>query len=250
MALAKAAACTILVLAIALCVMGADMTKYYKRTGAKYLEEKAKEEGVKKLPSGMLYRKCVSDIAGVCRVLKEGSGNKRKSPNVGDPCKVTYAGRLKDGTPFDSGTTTFAPNQVPFRPSCTHPPVFSAPVPSLLKRSDRCGGTRSSRDGRRRCSLCVKVTSGSSTSLTIWPTASEDLLPRSLLTIPWFSMLSCTKCSLEGKSARKPRQNCRASWRLQLSCNICVSRREHTTHHHHVDVLQPVLHSSLTPPNW
>eukprot|EP00286_Rhodomonas_abbreviata_P017937 CAMPEP_0181326162 /NCGR_PEP_ID=MMETSP1101-20121128/21334_1 /TAXON_ID=46948 /ORGANISM="Rhodomonas abbreviata, Strain Caron Lab Isolate" /LENGTH=152 /DNA_ID=CAMNT_0023434563 /DNA_START=87 /DNA_END=545 /DNA_ORIENTATION=- len=78
------------------------MTKYYKRTGAKYLEEKAKEEGIQKLPSGMLFR-----------VLKEGKGGKKsKSPNVSDPCKVTYAGKLKDGTPFDSGTTTFAPNQV------------------------------------------------------------------------------------------------------------------------------------------
>lgn len=70
MALAKAAACTILVLAIALCVMGADMTKYYKRTGAKYLEEKAKEEGVKKLPSGMLYRSAlaeVNDTKGACK---------------------------------------------------------------------------------------------------------------------------------------------------------------------------------------
>merc|ERR1712205_68176 len=57
------------------------MAKYYKRTGQKFLDEKSKEEGVHKLPSGMLYR-----------VLKEG--------------------KVKDGTPFDSGTTSFAPNQV------------------------------------------------------------------------------------------------------------------------------------------
>ena len=29
-----------------------------------------------------------------------------------DSCDVTYSGTLKDGTKFDSGTTSFAPNQV------------------------------------------------------------------------------------------------------------------------------------------
>lgn len=111
------------------------MAKYYKRTGQKFLDEKSKvvhvgsarlappgaredpfartvashgpacgvqEEGVHKLPSGMLYR-----------VLKEGKvKGKKTSPNIGDSCEVTYAGKLKDGTPFDSGTTSFAPNQV------------------------------------------------------------------------------------------------------------------------------------------
>jgi FKBP-type peptidyl-prolyl cis-trans isomerase len=32
--------------------------------------------------------------------------------NVTDTCEVTYAGTLRDGTPFDAGTTSFAPNQV------------------------------------------------------------------------------------------------------------------------------------------
>merc|ERR1712216_692976 len=69
------------------------MAKYYKRTGQKFLDEKSKEEGVHKLPSGMLYR-----------VLKEGKvKGKKTSPNIGDSCEVTYAGKLKDGTPFDSG---------------------------------------------------------------------------------------------------------------------------------------------------
>eukprot|EP00960_Hanusia_phi_P013865 406318-Hanusia_phi.AAC.6 len=78
------------------------MKKYYIRTGKKFLEDKSKEEGVKTLPSGMLYR-----------VIKEGGKKgKKSSPNVGDSCKVTYSGKLKDGTPFDSGTTSFAPNQV------------------------------------------------------------------------------------------------------------------------------------------
>jgi FKBP-type peptidyl-prolyl cis-trans isomerase FklB len=78
------------------------MTKYYKRTGQKFLDSMAKAEGVHKLPSGMLYR-----------VIKDGkSSGKKSSPNVGDSCEVTYSGKLKDGTPFDSGTTSFAPNQV------------------------------------------------------------------------------------------------------------------------------------------
>ena len=31
---------------------------------------------------------------------------------MADTCEVTYAGTLRDGTPFDAGTTSFAPNQV------------------------------------------------------------------------------------------------------------------------------------------
>ena len=60
------------------------------------------EPDVHKLPSGMLYR-----------VLKDGKkSGKKSSPNLSDSCEVTYSGKLKDGTPFDSGTTSFAPNQV------------------------------------------------------------------------------------------------------------------------------------------
>lgn len=35
-----------------------------------------------------------------------------KSPTASDSCDVTYSGTLKDGTKFDSGRTSFAPNQV------------------------------------------------------------------------------------------------------------------------------------------
>ena len=127
-------ACACLLVSVVVMAQPADkMTKYYKRTGQKFLDEKAKvrqpvrtcrghsplpssfpfamssqcsccsqEEGVHKLPSGMLYR-----------VLKTGkTSGKKSSPNVGDSCEVTYSGKLKDGTPFDSGTTSFAPNQV------------------------------------------------------------------------------------------------------------------------------------------
>jgi len=45
-------------------------------------------------------------------VLKASDKTTPKSPTAGDTCEVTYAGRLRDGTPFDSGTTSFAPNQV------------------------------------------------------------------------------------------------------------------------------------------
>eukprot|EP00670_Eutreptiella_braarudii_P017747 CAMPEP_0174364284 /NCGR_PEP_ID=MMETSP0811_2-20130205/72251_1 /TAXON_ID=73025 ORGANISM="Eutreptiella gymnastica-like, Strain CCMP1594" /NCGR_SAMPLE_ID=MMETSP0811_2 /ASSEMBLY_ACC=CAM_ASM_000667 /LENGTH=139 /DNA_ID=CAMNT_0015503769 /DNA_START=50 /DNA_END=466 /DNA_ORIENTATION=- len=73
--------------------------------GLKYLEAKALEKGVTKLPSGLLYK-----------VLKEGSPG-GKSPEVNSPCDCHYQGTLMDGTVFDSSykrgqPTTFAPNQV------------------------------------------------------------------------------------------------------------------------------------------
>merc|ERR1712151_1297272 len=62
------------------------------------------KEGVVTLPSGLQYK-----------VLEEGGG--MEHPLVSTPCERHYAGRLLDGTEFDSsykrGTpTTFAPNQV------------------------------------------------------------------------------------------------------------------------------------------
>ncbi|KAJ9452713.1 Macrophage infectivity potentiator [Diplonema papillatum] len=80
-----------------------NMDKYQQRTGRKFLHEKSTEEGVHKLPSGMLMK-----------VLKRGTG---KSPGPNDQCDVHYAGTLRDGTTFDSsydrGTpTAFAPSQV------------------------------------------------------------------------------------------------------------------------------------------
>lgn len=51
---------TLAVLAAALVLMTAvdagNMDKYYKRTGAKFLAEKASEPDVHKLPSGLLYK--------------------------------------------------------------------------------------------------------------------------------------------------------------------------------------------------
>lgn len=48
----------------------------------------------------------------VVEILHSGTSENAKSPKAGDSCEVTYSGVLKDGTPFDSGTTSFAPNQV------------------------------------------------------------------------------------------------------------------------------------------
>lgn len=77
------------------------MNNYLKRTGQKYLDEISKKEGVYKLKSGMLVE-----------ILKSSRQSNAKSPKESDECEVTYSGTLKDGTPFDSGTTSFAPNQV------------------------------------------------------------------------------------------------------------------------------------------
>jgi FKBP-type peptidyl-prolyl cis-trans isomerase FklB len=90
---------------LAMCLVGtasADMTSYLKRTGQKYLDGVvAKNSDARMLKSGM-----------VVEVLHSSSKADAKSPNANDPCEVTYAGTLKDGTPFDSGTTSFSPSQV------------------------------------------------------------------------------------------------------------------------------------------
>eukprot|EP01129_Flabellula_baltica_P017459 TRINITY_DN9686_c0_g1_i1.p1 TRINITY_DN9686_c0_g1~~TRINITY_DN9686_c0_g1_i1.p1 ORF type:complete len:157 (+),score=33.75 TRINITY_DN9686_c0_g1_i1:41-511(+) len=72
--------------------------------GLKFLEENAQKEGVVVLPSGLQYK-----------VLKAGEGTAH--PTVNSPCECHYAGRLIDGTEFDSSykrgsPATFAPNQV------------------------------------------------------------------------------------------------------------------------------------------
>jgi FKBP-type peptidyl-prolyl cis-trans isomerase FklB len=78
-----------------------DMNSYLKRTGAKFIAEMAGKEGFFQLRSGM-----------VVEVIKSSDNAKAKSPTASDACEVTYSGTLKDGTPFDKGTTSFAPNQV------------------------------------------------------------------------------------------------------------------------------------------
>lgn len=60
----------------------------YKEKGEAWLANKAMEEGVVALPSGLLYQ-----------VLNEGSG---KKPTAEDTVECHYEGRLIDGTVFDS----------------------------------------------------------------------------------------------------------------------------------------------------
>ena len=61
----------------------------YKEANEAFLAEKAKEEGVVVLESGVMYRR-----------LKEGHGTRRPSPS--GVVYVNYTGRLIDGTVFDS----------------------------------------------------------------------------------------------------------------------------------------------------
>jgi len=75
-----------------------------KEASIKFLEENKGKDGVITLASGLQYK-----------VLREGNG--MDHPKVGTPCECHYAGRLLDGTEFDSSykrgqPTTFAPNQV------------------------------------------------------------------------------------------------------------------------------------------
>lgn len=58
--------------------------------GKAFLDENAKKEGVKTLPSGLQYK-----------VIKEGTG---ASPKATDTVQVNYEGRLIDGTVFDASS--------------------------------------------------------------------------------------------------------------------------------------------------
>ena len=66
----------------------AEKYKDNKEKGEAWLANKAMEEGVVALPSGLLYQ-----------VLNEGSG---KKPTADDTVECHYEGRLIDGTVFDS----------------------------------------------------------------------------------------------------------------------------------------------------
>lgn len=66
----------------------AEKYKDNKEKGEAWLANKAMEEGVVALPSGLLYQ-----------VLNEGSG---KKPTAADTVECHYEGRLIDGTVFDS----------------------------------------------------------------------------------------------------------------------------------------------------
>jgi len=75
-----------------------------KEAGLKFLEENKGKDRVITLASGLQYK-----------VLNEGRG--LEHPTASTPCDCHYAGRLLDGSEFDSSykrgkPTTFAPNQV------------------------------------------------------------------------------------------------------------------------------------------
>ncbi|MGQ0658907.1 MAG: FKBP-type peptidyl-prolyl cis-trans isomerase [Chromatiales bacterium] len=71
-------------------VLKARATKNLK-AGETFRASYKEKEGVKELPSGLLYR-----------VIKEGSGEK---PKASDTVKVNYAGRFTDGREFDSSAS-------------------------------------------------------------------------------------------------------------------------------------------------
>ena len=75
------------------CLVGAGGNE-----GADYLATNADADGVIELDSGLQYR-----------VLSTGDGD---SPGPYDPCDCQYVGTLIDGSRFDAGRATFAPNQV------------------------------------------------------------------------------------------------------------------------------------------
>eukprot|EP00930_Biecheleria_cincta_P027062 TRINITY_DN19012_c0_g1_i1.p1 TRINITY_DN19012_c0_g1~~TRINITY_DN19012_c0_g1_i1.p1 ORF type:complete len:424 (-),score=69.73 TRINITY_DN19012_c0_g1_i1:195-1466(-) len=83
--------------------MAAGYTNSYD-DGLAFLEENKEKDGVITLASGLQYK-----------VMREGTG--MAHPTASTPCECHYAGRLLDGTLFDSSynrgaPTTFAPNQV------------------------------------------------------------------------------------------------------------------------------------------
>jgi FKBP-type peptidyl-prolyl cis-trans isomerase FklB len=72
-----------------------------KTTGAAFLAENKKNEGVIELPNGIQYQ-----------VLKEGNGEK---PDIADKIKAHYAGRLINGKEFDSSYRRNSPFTAPIR---------------------------------------------------------------------------------------------------------------------------------------
>lgn len=67
----------------------ANRVVQYKIANEKFLEQKAREEGIKVLESGILLRE-----------IEKGSGT--RSPQLRSTVYVHYTGRLIDGTIFDS----------------------------------------------------------------------------------------------------------------------------------------------------
>lgn len=75
-----------------------------KKAGAAFLAENKNKEGVVELPNGIQYQ-----------IVKEGNGEK---PNLKDKIKAHYAGRLLNGSEFDSSYRRNSP--------------FTAPIQNLI----------------------------------------------------------------------------------------------------------------------
>ena len=125
----------------------AEKYKENKDKGESWLADKALEEGVVSLPSGLMYQ-----------VLNEGSG---KKPTAEDTVECHYEGRLIDGTLFDSSyqrreAATFALTGV-------------------------------MQSGQKACSSCLRAQNIASSSLTSWHTASVAQVLPSLRSQLWCS---------------------------------------------------------------
>ena len=104
-----------------------------KKKGEEWMAANAKKPGVKTLPSGVQYK-----------VIKEGAGQMPKDTSV---VKVTYEGRLNDGTVFDSSykngqPVTLRANQVikGWTEALVHMPagsVWEVYIPQELAYGDR-----------------------------------------------------------------------------------------------------------------
>lgn len=111
----------------------AEKYKDNKDKGEAWLAEKAMEEGVVTLPSGLMYQ-----------VLNEGTG---KKPTAADTVECHYEGRLIDGTVFDSSYKNGQPvslraNQVikGWTEALVHMPagsVWEVYIPQELAYGDR-----------------------------------------------------------------------------------------------------------------
>ena len=78
-----------------------DMTKLTDAANATYLDAFAKQAGVTKLPSGLMYK------------IEKSGGAGGKQPKLGGTVTVNYAGAFVDGSIFDSSYDRGQPAQFP-----------------------------------------------------------------------------------------------------------------------------------------
>jgi FKBP-type peptidyl-prolyl cis-trans isomerase FklB len=87
---------------LAACIMMAFSAGEAEKAAQKeYLRKMSSKKGTITLKSGM-----------VIEILQPSTKEGAKSPTARDSCECTYLGTFMDGSRFDGGTTSFAPNQV------------------------------------------------------------------------------------------------------------------------------------------